>query len=485
MTPFQHEAARCRIAQSHWQSLPVRTRTRFLSRVRQFLVDRAERLGLAVAQDVRRDPLEVVGTDLLTAAANAKWLERHAERILLPRRARGSPIWLWDCKDIIYRRPHGIVGVIGTWNYPIFLTLGAILPALVAGNGVLWKPSELTPRTADEIERLLADTDLPRDLVIRLPGTREAGPELCESAIDFLHFTGSDAVGRRIAARLGERLIPSALELSGCDAFIVLENADIDLAARTAFYGATLNHGQTCMSTRRVFIPRSSLDAITQKLQPLVQNAKARPLVMPQQADQYRRLVKDAIVHGVRTIRSDSDGITPVLVIDPPANLPICVESSFAPILSVVPFDSLDDLTAKYAASPYGLSGAVFGTDRQEALAVAARIQAGSVVINDVIVPAANPATPFGGRGASGWNVTQGEEGLLAMTVPQAVSIRRGRFRPHVDAALTGDPAASDIMMGLLKLSHAARWRDRLSGLRQLIRGARSRKTSNENKFQY
>lgn len=475
MTPFHDEAARCRIAQSHWQTRPVHERTRFLTRVRQLLTERAQRLTRAVADDVLRDPNEVIGTDLLTAAANAKWLERHAKRVLQPRRARGSPIWLWDCKDIIYRRPHGIVGVIGTWNYPIFLTLGAILPALVAGNGVLWKPSELTPRSAEEIARLLADAGLPADLVIRLPGTREAGPELCESAIDFLHFTGSDAVGRRIASRLGERLIPSALELSGCDAFIILADADLDLAARTAFYGATLNHGQTCMSTRRVFVPRPSLDAIIHRLQPLFVSARPFPLVMPQQADQYQRLVKDAINHGVRAIRSESDGITPVMVIDPPANLPICVESSFAPILSVLPFDSLDDLTQKYAASAYGLSGAVFGTDRRAALEVAERISAGSVVINDVIVPAANPATPFGGRGASGWNVTQGEEGLLAMTVPQAVSIRRGRFRPHVDAALTGDPAAVDIMTGLLKLSHAPRWRDRWHGLRQLIRGARRR----------
>lgn len=429
----------------------------------------------AVALDVRRDPGEVAGTDLLPTAAAARFLAKNAFSILKPRSA-SKPLWLLDCSETIHRRPHGIVGVIGTWNYPIYLTLGAILPALVAGNGVLWKPSENTPRTAEVLELLLNDAGVPRDLVIRLPGEREAGPLLCEAAIDHLHFTGSDTVGRKIAARLGERLIPSTLELSGCDAFVVMADADLELAARTAWYGLTLNHGQTCISTRRAFVAKPLFEEFVNKLVPLFESAKGHSLVTHGQGEQMARIVNDAKTSGARVIAKPGEAM-PTLIVDPPADFSGCREASFAPILSVLPFETNDELLSKIHTSPFGLSSAIFSNDRRAAQAVAANLRTGSVVINDVIVPTANPGTPFGGVGASGWGCTSGAEGLLGMTVPQVVSLRRGRFRPHVDAAVLNDPSTADVMRGLLRMSHGG-LRQKWRGVKQLVRGLRNRKTS-------
>lgn len=476
MLPFSAESARARTAQHSWQQLAVRQRLRPVRETRRLLVDRADELSTAVADDVQRNAAEVVGTDLLSSAVAAKFLERYSAGILAPSRPRGRPIWLLDCSDTIHRRPRGLVGVIGTWNYPIFLTLGAVLPALTAGNAVLWKPSEHTPRTAAALHRLLLDAGYDPGLIALLPGERAAGPQLCEADIDFLHFTGSDAIGRRIAARLGERLIPSALELSGCDALVVLPDGDHALAARTAAYGTTLNNGQTCMAVRRAFVQRSRLDEFVRELLPLLAAMPRQPLVTAGQREQVSRFVEAARAAGIRVEPATTDAERPTLLVNPPADSPACTEASFAPLISVLDYEDDAELSRKIAASPFGLSAAVFSGDRRRAEAFAANLRAGSVVVNDVIVPTAHPGTPFGGRGSSGWGVTQGAEGLLQMTVPQVVSRRYGRFRPHVDAALANDPSITDLMRGLLRFTHSRSLWDRLGGLRQLLRSLRNRK---------
>src|SRR5262249_5533102 len=144
-----------------------------------------------------------------------RFLLRQAEKLLRPRRVPSGqrPIWLWGQSDTVHRAPRGVVGIIGTWNYPLFLNGIQILQALTAGNAVVWKPSEVTPRFADLLHRLLLRAGYPEDLVGMLPATREMGPVLAEAAVDHVVFTGSAPVGRKLAARLGERLVSSTLEL--------------------------------------------------------------------------------------------------------------------------------------------------------------------------------------------------------------------------------------------------------------------------------
>src|SRR5262249_47421999 len=155
------------------------------------------------------------------------------------------PTWLWGQGDTVHRRPRGFVGVIGTWNYPLYLNGVQIVQALTAGNGVVWKPSEVAPASAAALFNLFARAGFPEGLIHVMEATREAGQALTDAAIDHVVFTGSASVGRRIAAKLGERLVSSTLELSGCDALLVLDDADVSLAARAAWFGATLNRGQT------------------------------------------------------------------------------------------------------------------------------------------------------------------------------------------------------------------------------------------------
>jgi aldehyde dehydrogenase (NAD+) len=154
----------------------------------------------------------------------------------------------------------------------------------------------------------------------------------------------------------------------------------------------------------------------------------------------------------------------------------ICSEACFAPITAAIPFDTMDDAVSLAKQSPFALGASIFTADTRAAEELAARIPAGSVSVNDVLAPTAHPATPFGGRGASGWGVTQGAEGLLALTVPQVVTVRKGKFRPHFDEAVKPDPATVDLLRGLLRWTHARGLRERLRGFWQMIRGARKKK---------
>ena len=477
--PFSAEVDACRAAQESWSRRSVADRLRSIRELRHLLVERADDLIAAEAADVGRSEADVVGSELLPTGGALKFLEKEAARLLtpwkIPRRLR--PTWMFGCRDVVHRRPWGVVGIIGTWNYPVFLNIGQIAQALVAGNGVLWKPSENASRTAEVTHRLFLDAGFPRDLVAMLPATREAGPQLAEAEIDHIVFTGSEPVGRKLAARLGERLVPSTLELSGCDAMFVLEDADIELAARAAWFGVVLNRGQTCIAVRRIFVHRSREQEFAGALRGLAEDAKPLSLVTAGQAEQARRLVNEAVTNGASLLVSRESKVTadavPTILMNCSTDMAICREASFAPIASVIPFDSIDDALSLALSCPFGLAASVFTRDIAAAEELAARIPAGAVAINDTLAPTAHPATPCGGRGASGWGVTQGAEGLLAMTTPQTVSVRKGRFRPHADEVISPDPATLDILRGLLRATYGRGWKDWWAGVKQLVRGVR------------
>src|SRR5579885_296755 len=231
--PLSDVTRRCRRQQEAWSRLPVRERLRPVAALRRLLVAERDRLCEAIGRDFGKPPEEALGFEVIPLADACHFLLREAGRLLRPRRVptRLRPVWLMGQKDTVYRRPRGLIGLIGTWNYPLFLNGVQILQALTAGNGVVWKPSEVAPASADALFDLLARAGYPDGLIAKLPATREAGRELAEADVDHVVFTGSSAVGHALAAALGRRLVSSTLELSGVDALFVLADADPHFAA--------------------------------------------------------------------------------------------------------------------------------------------------------------------------------------------------------------------------------------------------------------
>lgn len=465
-----------RRAQPAWADAPVRQRLQPVTAFRRLLVTEQARLCRAIAADVGKSEAETIGSELLPVADACRFLEREAAGLLRPRRvpSRSRPRWLLGQSDTVYRRPRGVVAVIGTWNYPLLLNAIPIVQALTAGNAVVWKPSEHTPAFAELLGELLRQAGFPPPLGQVLPATRDLGPVLAEAAVDHVVFTGSAAVGRRLAARLGERLVSSTLELSGCDLQLVLADADLDLAARAAWFGATLNRGQTCIAVRRALVHRSLYSAFCDRLRALAVPERRYPLRLPAQLEQARRLVEDALQGGARLLAGDvRDGdALPLVLVEVRPEMAICREASFAPLLAVLPFDTVDEALAMDRLCPYALGASIFTRQRALAEAVAARLRAGSVCVNDVIVPTVHPALPFGGTAASGWGVTRGAEGLLAMTVPQAVSRRAGRFRPYYDTDPAKQAEQGELLRGFLEADHAPTLAARLRGWWRVIRSA-------------
>jgi acyl-CoA reductase-like NAD-dependent aldehyde dehydrogenase len=483
VAPLTDIVAACRTAQRSWAALPVRQRLGPVAAVHGLLVEACQSLCAAVAQDLGKPAEETLAGEILPLASACRFLRQQANRLLRPRRvpAWHTPVWLWGQKDVVYRRPRGVVGIIGTWNFPLLLNGVQILQAITAGNGVVWKPSEVAPSSADALIDLLRRAGFPADLIQKLPATREAGPELANAEVDHIIFTGSSITGRRLAEHLGRRLVSSTLELSGCDAFFVLEDANVNLAARAAWFGATLNRGQTCIAARRVLVDRRVYPAFLEALRPLAAKAASQHLALESQVDQAERLVNAALAEGARLLEAgpieEKNGergcYKPTVVLDARPEMAICQEAPFAPLMAVLPFDSLEDALAMEAQCPYALGAAVFTNTSARPARLTPRLRAGMVAVNDVIVPTAHPATPFGGTGASGWGFTQGAEGLLEMTVPQVVSVRGGTFRPHYGSAIGQPPMTAEGFRGLLEWTHGATLRQRLGGLLRLVRGIR------------
>ncbi len=474
--------ARCREAQRSWQQATVKARLQPVRALRHLLVREQQRLCAAVASDIGKQEDEVIAGELLPLADGCRYLEKHAARLLRPRKVSlwDRPLWMWGQRDTVHRRPRGVVGIIGTWNYPLFLNGVQMMQALTAGNGVVWKPSEVAPVSATILHALVHEAGFPAELVTRLPATREGGAQLLEADIDHLVFTGAASTGRRIATRLGERLISSTLELSGLDAMFVLEDADVELAARAAWFGATGNRGQTCIAVRRVFVHHSRYESFKATLQPLLATAPSLRLALSSQAQQARALVEQALSAGAHLLGTpssppdDPSACCPTVLTEVRPEMAFWREAPFAPLLGILPFDNLTDALAQDARCPYGLGVSIFTRNIPRALELAEKLRAGVVTINDVIAPTAHPVSPFGGVKESGWGVTQGAEGLLEMTVPQAVSVKGGRFRPHYDLAPGTHKNQRELLLGLLTMSHAPTLGERLRGLWQLIRAGRS-----------
>jgi len=484
-----------REAQRCWAQVPVTERLAVLRRLRRQiaasgLAAGADDLAARVARSgAVRSPGEILTSEVIPLVEALRFLEREAVRLLASRRpgADGRPWWLWGVDLEIHREPLGVVLVVGPSNYPLFLPGVQTVQALAAGNAVLLKPGRGGSSAALRLARLLAEAGLPEGLLTVLPEAPEAVHEALAAGIDKVVLTGSAATGRAVLAELAPRLVPATLELSGCDAAFVREDADVDRVVDALTFGLRLNGGATCIAPRRAFVHVGRAPELASRLG---RAAAALPVVAvaPEVARRARELVREALDLGARSLSLDgaglidalrADGFPAVVLADVPPEAPILREDLFAPILSLVSVSGDEEALRRDETCPYALGASVFGTEAG-AEALARRIRAGVVVVNDLIVPTADPRLPFGGRGESGFGVTRGAEGLLEMTVPKAVAVRRpraGRLR-HLEPLTTED---EPLFRAFLAFAHGGlrtRFHGAVALLRNLLRRAVGRVAS-------
>ncbi len=461
-----------RAAQAGWAARPVAERLAVLRRARHRLADRATAIAATVPDEGRRAPGETLPLEVLPLADAVAFLETQAPRLLAPRRLgrRGRPAWLGGIEAEIRREPLGLVLILGPYNYPLFLPGVQLVQALAAGNAVLVKPAAGCAAPVLALAALLAEAGLPDGVLRVLDDTVAAGRAALDCAIDKVVLTGSAGTGRAVLAALAPRLVPATLELSGCDAVFVLPGADLDLVTAALAWGVRLNGGATCIAPRRVFLTPDQ----AARLAPALAAALAGAPPVPVRDAARRRaeaLLAEAAARGCPIAgwpgEPGAAGMSPVLVADAPPGLALLHEDLFAPVLALVPVADAEAALAAAAECPLALGAAIFGP-AAAAQALAGRVRAGAVTINDLIAPTADPRLPFGGRGASGFGVTRGAEGLLEFTAVKTVSLRRGRFRPHYDAPRPEDAA---LFAALIAAAHGTGPGRRLAAAGRLIAG--------------
>ena len=436
-----HDAvSRARQAQPAWQALQVKDRVAVLKRFQRKLSERRVEIAELISREAGKPTVEALNTEILVVLDAAGFCIRNAHSFLRDEPVPHGNLAMRTKRGRLVREPYGVIGIIAPWNYPFSTPAIETLGALVLGNAVVLKPSEFTPLVALEFQKLLYSAELNPDLLQGLIGAGATGAALLEADIDKVIFTGSVATGKRIAEAAAKRLLPVVLELGSKDPMIVLEDADLEVASSGAVWGAMMNCGQTCLSIERCYVQRSVYEKFLELCRTKIEKLRVGegldsevemgPLIHERQLRTVEDHVNDAVARGARLL-SGGQRLTelgpnfyaPTLLADVTQEMRIMQEETFGPALPVAPFDTDDDAVRLANDSEFGLAASVWTTNRKRGEDIAARIKAGTVMVNDAITGFGISEAPHGGFKQSGIGRTHGKLGLAEMVQVKYVDV--------------------------------------------------------------
>ncbi len=438
---------RAREAQRGWGARSPRERSHVMVSAARALFDRMDEVAARISAEQGKPQLEALLHDVSTGIEHALWCASDVPRLLRPERVRSPQLTYRAKRHVLHYEPLGVVGIVSPWNFPFGIPFSEVAIALATGNAVVLKPSELTPLAAEEIARVFRDAGLPEAVLQVIHGDGRVGAALVAAGLDKIFFTGSVATGRAVMRAAAETLTPVVLELGGKDPMIVLEDADVDLAARGAVWGAFANAGQVCASVERAYVHES---VAPQFVAQVVEQASALrtgrhdeegvdvgPLVSPRQFDVVKGLVDDAVAQGARILTGGPDPrggsfYRPTVLVDVRPDMRIMREEIFGPVLPVMTVRSDDEALRAANDSEFGLSASVWTRSTRRALQLAERLQVGSVWINDHMYSHNAPQLPWGGVKHSGFGRTHSKLGVYECVQVKMVGRDSGRMpRPY------------------------------------------------------
>ena len=437
--------AAARVAAPLWEAAGLGRRAEALRRWRDAVLDDPEVVRTLVAES-GKPRQEAEGVELLYFCEVIRFSVR-AARVALREETRSSLLFLVK-KTRLVRRPLGVVGVIGPWNFPILNNAADAVAPLLSGNAVVLKPSEVTPLTSLRLAELWRKAGNPADVFQVVTGRGEAGAALVER-VDGVMFTGSVATGRNVAARAAARLVPCVTELGGKSPFIVLASADLDRAAEAAAWSSFVHSGQACIRTERIYVEEPVAGRFEELLAGRVRALRQAPpetpppgghdlgaVTFPRQIEVVERHLADAVGKGARLAcggkrRADLAGLffEPTLLLGATQEMAAMREETFGPLVAVMRVADAEEAVRLANDSHLGLNATVFGAP-DEAMAVARRLESGQVIVNDVLVNYMVVEAPLGGWKESGLGVRHGVEGIRQWTRTQAITVRRPLLAP-------------------------------------------------------
>jgi len=433
-------AAIARGAQTRWAATPIHQRARVADRFRTLILNHSEELLDLIHLENGKSRLHAFEEVLDVALCSGYYARTAAKHLATHLRGGAIPVLT---RAIERRVPEGLVGIISPWNYPFNLAVSDAVPALLAGNAVVLKPDSLTPFSALAAKALLVEAGLPADLFQVVCGAgAELGTPLIEAS-DHIMFTGSSATGASVDERCAARLIPCSAELGGKNPMVVLADADLNHTVEGAMQACFSTTGQLCVSIERVYVHESIFDDFVDRLAERTRrlvvgtgsgwDVDLGPLITAEHLAKVKSHVDDAVRKGATILaggvaRPDLGALCfePTILIGVTNDMLCCRQETFGPVVSVYPVASDEEAIARANDTEYGLNACVWSRSPRHAFAVAKRLRAGTVNVNEGYAPAwASHDAPMGGMGISGLGRRHGVEGIQRFTEPQTIATQR------------------------------------------------------------
>jgi acyl-CoA reductase-like NAD-dependent aldehyde dehydrogenase len=434
-------AERGRAAQPAWEALGFEGRARVLRRAQKWVLDNQQRLIDTIVSETGKTHEDALLAEIGYVASAFGFWAKKAPEYLGDEKIRSANPFVLGRKLVVRYAPLGLVGVIGPWNYPLSNSFGDCIPALAAGNAVILKPSEVTPLSSLAMEEAMRASGLPEGVYQVATGLGETGQALIDE-VDMVMFTGSTATGKKVMERAARTLTPVSLELGGKDPMIVLADADLERAANAATYYSMQNGGQTCISIERAYVEAPVYDAfvakVTEKVKALRQGAPSGPgsvdvgaVTFPKQLDIVSGHVDGARAAGASVLtggHARTEGgrfYEPTVLVDVDHSMACMTEETFGPTLPIMRVNDAEEAVKLANDSAYGLAASVWTKDAARGEALARRIEAGAVCVNDAQVNYLALELPMGGWKASGLGSRHGVGGIRKYTRQQSLLVTR------------------------------------------------------------
>src|SRR5829696_3078669 len=439
-TEVSAAVSRARTAQPAWAALSHRERARFILRARELVLDQLEEIAKLISSETGKPPAEAISMEIVPTLDLMHYFAKHTHELLDRRKIDIGQYNLMGRSSYVVYKPLGVVGIISPWNFPWATPLDEVVMALMAGNAVIVKPSELTPLTALKIGKVFKQAQLPTGLFEIVTGDGSTGAALVDAGVNKIMFTGSVNTGKRVAEAAAKHLTPVVLELGGKDPMVVLEDADLENAARAAIWGAFCNSGQACASIERCYVHESIaekfVDLVVKETKLLKQDKASTgdidigAMTNERQLELVEDHVSDAVELGAEVRAgghrlNDSKGWfhQPTVVTGVDHSMKLMRDETFGPVLPIMPFKTDEEAVRLANDSIYGLTASVFTRDLDRGKRLAEQIDAGTVMVNEVVYTHAVAQTPWGGVKQSGYGRTHGNLGLLELVSAQHIHV--------------------------------------------------------------
>lgn len=440
---------RARHAQPAWSKLSYRARAEVILRAREIVLAQVDEIAGLISRETGKPPAEATSMEVVPTLDLMYYFAHNTEKLLRRQKIDIGQYGLMGRSSYLVYKPLGVVGIISPWNFPWATPLDEVVMALMAGNAVVLKPSELTPLCALKIGEIFQQARFPEGLVEIVTGDGSTGAALVEAGVDKVMFTGSVATGKKVAEAAAKHLIPVVLELGGKDPMLVLDDANLENAARAAVWGGFCNAGQACASIERCYVHESIAGEFTKRVVAETRKLKLGPPngeavdIGAMTNERQLRIVEDHIQDAVEQgARVETGGRRvdylegwfhePTVVTNVDHSMDLMRDETFGPVLPIMTFKTDDEAVRLANDSIYGLTASVFTSDIGRGRRLAERIDAGTVMINEVVYTHAIAQTPWGGVKQSGYGRTHGRLGLLELVSAQHIHLNRVPWLPDV-----------------------------------------------------